>query len=105
MSWFLYLLENNDNKRTYLGVTTDYTRRVRQHNGELKGGARYTNSFKGNGEWILKLFVKDLDKKEALSKERSIKNLRHKAKGKTPYEKRIYAIKQIIPEENIIFVD
>ena len=104
MSWYLYLLENNFNKRTYLGVTTDYNRRLRQHNGELKGGAKYTSSFKEDGEWILKLIVKDLSKSEALSKERTIKNLRRKAKGKTPYEKRLYIIKQVIPEDNIIYL-
>ena len=105
MSWYLYLLENNFNKRTYLGVTTDYNRRLRQHNGELKGGAKYTSSFKEDGEWILKLIVKDLSKSEALSKERTIKNLRRKAKGKTPYEKRLYIIKQVIPEDNIIYLN
>ena len=105
MSWYLYLLENSFNKRTYLGVTTDYNRRVKQHNGELKGGAKYTNSFKEEGEWILKLIVKDLSKSEALSKERTIKNLRRKAKGKTPYEKRLYIIKQVIPEDNIIYLN
>ena len=28
----------------YCGVTTDIERRLRQHNGELKGGARYTQT-------------------------------------------------------------
>ena len=95
MSWYLYLLENTDNKKTYLGVTTDYKRRIRQHNGEIKGGAKYTHSFKGSGEWKLVYLLDNLSKNQALSYERSIKNRRKKAKGKTPLEKRMYAINDL----------
>ena len=41
MSWHVYLLECADNT-LYCGVTTELERRVREHNGELPGGARYT---------------------------------------------------------------
>ena len=50
-SYIVYLLKNTSNNRTYLGITNNSKRRLRQHNGELKGGARYTKSFKGCGEW------------------------------------------------------
>ena len=65
--------ENSDNKKTYLGVTVNMKRRLRQHNGELVGGAKYTTSNKGIGEWILKATVPNLTKLEALSFERTIK--------------------------------
>lgn len=39
--WFTYLLECADGT-LYCGVTTDLTKRLRQHNGELVGGAKYT---------------------------------------------------------------
>lgn len=39
--WIVYLLECSDNT-LYCGITTNLARRVRQHNGELVGGARYT---------------------------------------------------------------
>ncbi len=50
--WTLYLLENNINKRTYLGITKNIVKRIEQHNGLKHGGAKYTKNFKGNGYWI-----------------------------------------------------
>ena len=42
-SWFVYLLQCSDGS-FYTGVTTDLERRVRQHNGEIVGGANYTRA-------------------------------------------------------------
>lgn len=42
MTWTLYLLYHETSKRTYLGVTTNVERRLRQHRCEIVGGARYT---------------------------------------------------------------
>ena len=42
--WYVYLMRCADNS-LYTGVTTDPVRRVREHNGELKGkGAKYTRT-------------------------------------------------------------
>lgn len=41
--WFVYILCSAGG-RTYVGVTTDVDRRLRQHNGELAGGARATRA-------------------------------------------------------------
>jgi predicted GIY-YIG superfamily endonuclease len=38
----MYVLASDDGARTYVGVSKDISRRLRQHNGELKGGARST---------------------------------------------------------------
>ena len=42
MSFFCYCLEREDKRQTYIGATVDPDRRLRQHQGELKGGARAT---------------------------------------------------------------
>ena len=42
-SWFVYLVQCSDGS-FYTGVTTDLERRIRQHNGEIVGGANYTRA-------------------------------------------------------------
>lgn len=42
-TWFVYLLQCSDSS-FYTGVTTNLARRVRQHNGEIVGGAQYTRA-------------------------------------------------------------
>ncbi|KAG6557799.1 hypothetical protein Mapa_000566 [Marchantia paleacea] len=38
--WCAYLLLSSDSHKTYVGVTYDIRRRLRQHNGEIAGGAK-----------------------------------------------------------------
>ena len=40
-NWYVYILRCAD-ETLYTGITTDLERRIRQHNGELVGGAKYT---------------------------------------------------------------
>lgn len=40
--WYCYALISDCGRYTYIGKTNDLKRRLRQHNGELSGGARYT---------------------------------------------------------------
>ena len=44
--WSCYIIENNRYK--YVGVSNNVEKRLRAHNGEIKGGAKYTTS-KGKG--------------------------------------------------------
>ena len=89
--WTFYIINNGF--ATYAGVSPDPIRRLRQHNNEIKGGAKYTTNNLSNGKWILKLIIENFTKSEALSYERILKNKRRLGKGKTPLDKRMYLIK------------
>lgn len=55
----------------YVGATTDPKRRIRQHNGEIVGGARYTSKHR---PWKLKaIFGPYANQSEALKAERALK--------------------------------
>ncbi len=41
--WHVYLVSCNDNS-LYCGITTNIERRLKQHNGLLSGGAKYTRN-------------------------------------------------------------
>ena len=47
--YYVYLLEST-NHCTYVGATMNLDRRLRQHNGEIKGGARATTTKQKKGE-------------------------------------------------------
>lgn len=46
-----YLLANNLNKRTYVGVTINMRKRFRQHSKIIKQGAKYTSMLPESGRW------------------------------------------------------
>lgn len=68
--WIFYIVANSG--CTYAGVSPDPVRRLRQHNGELKGGAKYTTS-KGNG-WRHLCLVSGFNKIQALQFEWAVKH-------------------------------
>lgn len=73
--WYCYILKTQNseyNNYTYNGSTNDPIRRLRQHNGEIKGGAKAT---KGKGPWeIYFLMTGFKSHNEALSCEWRIKH-------------------------------
>lgn len=67
--WQVYLLRCAD-KTLYCGITNDLPRRLRQHNGELSGGAKYTQ---GRRPCQLVYSENHPDKSQALKREWELK--------------------------------
>lgn len=44
MSWYCYIIKSTTSNKTYNGSTNDPIRRLRQHNGEICGGAYRTKT-------------------------------------------------------------
>ncbi len=70
-SWVIYILECCD-KTLYCGITNNIERRLKQHSGELKGGAKYTLSRR---PCHLVYLEKSASRKEALIREFEIKKM------------------------------
>ncbi len=70
-SWIIYILECCD-KSLYCGITNNIERRLKQHSGELKGGAKYTISRR---PCHLVYLEKSASRKEALIREIEIKKM------------------------------
>ena len=70
-SYLVYFLASTINKqRTYVGSTVLFSRRIRQHNGELANGA---NATKGNRPWAPFVHITGLNSKQSLQLEKAIK--------------------------------
>jgi len=74
--WVCYCLESPT--KTYVGITTNLEKRLRQHNGELAGGAACTRMAR---PWILAFSIKgfrDVSEAASFEKRMQIANRRHK---------------------------
>ena len=74
--WTIYILECGD-KTLYCGITNNIENRLKQHNGEIKGGAKYTRS-----RQPLELVYQEsaISRSEALKREIVIKKMTRKTK-------------------------
>jgi putative endonuclease len=69
--WTVYVLQNVHG-RLYTGTTTNLTRRVRQHNGDIIGGAKATRIGRPWRVVYAEIFA---DKSTALRREAAIKKM------------------------------
>ena len=70
--WSFYIIQNKN--CTYAGVSPDPTKRLRKHNGEICGGAKYTTS-KGSG-WKHACLIEGFQtKNQALQFEWAVKHV------------------------------
>ena len=69
--WLIYILECGDGS-FYCGITNNIEKRLKQHKGEIIGGAKYTRS-----HWPCKLVYKEksASRSEALQREIVIKKM------------------------------
>ena len=99
--FYVYLLLSTNNN-TYVGATIDVNRRLRQHNGEIKGGAKATTSKVARGEiWRRVCYVSEFpDWSAALQFEWRWKQISRKIKKKqSPLNKRMEALNQLLSLE------
>ena len=69
---YVYILQSSTNAtKSYVGVTNNLARRLRQHNGAIVGGARYT---RGSRPWIFFAVFQVSNRHDALSIEWKIKH-------------------------------
>ena len=78
-NWNCYMLISNDNKRTYIGSTVNIKRRLRQHNGEIVGGAKATRTGR---PWSLICYISGFDKTHSLCCEWRLKHRKAKNSNK-----------------------
>lgn len=91
-----YILKSQTNpNRTYVGITNNFKRRIRQHNGDLKhGGARYT---KAHRPWKPLLKVKGFKtKRAALRFEWAMKHRARRRKGASSVERRLLTLRYLL---------
>jgi predicted GIY-YIG superfamily endonuclease len=98
--YIVYLLYNTLNRFVYIGSTNNRMRRLRQHNGDLVGGAKYTHSNKGVGEWRFYGYIENLEKRVALSIEKRIQIRARKMSAREPLRRRLDAIGEILLDYN-----
>jgi structure-specific endonuclease subunit SLX1 len=89
------MLVSTDFRKTYVGATIDPNRRLRQHNGEIVGGARAT---KGR-HWKRHFLICGFDgEKPALRFEWRWKYLTRQAPGDTFLERRSHALSLLLSD-------
>jgi structure-specific endonuclease subunit SLX1 len=78
-------------KHTYIGATTDINRRLRQHNQEIKGGAKSTRMY---NNWKRVCFISGfMDQKSALQFEWKWK---HNSRYKRKIEDKLNIMKDLL---------
>ena len=98
--WKVYCIQLKDGEKTYCGATNNFSRRIRQHNGELAGGAKYTTL--SGTDWEPVFLVHGFPNKiAALQFEWALKKQSMKEKGQTRINRRIKALHSLFQKERV----
>ena len=89
-----YLLVSSQSNKTYIGITNHLSRRIRQHNGECSGGAKYTCQGR---PWRIYGYVEGFgeDKSFVLKFEWRWKYISRQQKGE-PMDRRLKALEKLL---------
>jgi putative endonuclease len=77
MRYYVYIIEGADDS-FYTGITTDVERRLHEHNGLRKGGAKYTRKHR---PYSLVYLEEHPSRSSALAREHVLKQLTHVQKA------------------------
>lgn len=72
-TYMCYLLYSHNTHLSYIGVTNNIMRRLRQHNGEISGGAKFTRRAK---DWRVVAISKFQTLSDALRFEKQAKKIK-----------------------------
>jgi putative endonuclease len=103
IKWVVYILRSTVNSDLmYCGMTNDIRRRLRQHNGIIKGGGKYTST---NRPWKLSLLIPVNSKPQALSVEYWTKAKNYKSQvdipTDCPVKRRVYLVKTSMKKHDL----
>jgi structure-specific endonuclease subunit SLX1 len=89
------MLTSIDGRKTYVGATINPDRRLRQHNGEICGGARATKGRSWTRRFLVGGFA---DERSALRFEWRWKYLTRQAPGESFIERRSHALSLLLSD-------
>ena len=91
----VYCIVSTDKKRTYVGATKKFSRRIRQHNGLICGGAKATRGRQWEPLFIVHGFK---TWREALKFEYRLKHVKKYRRGEDPIERRHRCLALLLPQ-------
>jgi putative endonuclease len=80
--WIIYLIQHVGDKRSYIGITDNLNRRLKEHNTN-----RNKSTISKQGEWLLVYAEAYRDKRDAILREKRLKN---HGSGKHELVKRLF---------------
>lgn len=105
--WVVYCISFGQGEKTYVGATNNFARRLRQHNGDLVGGAKYTTaaveSSRQTKEWKMLFIVRGFpSSRAALQFEWALKHetMRHRSE-RNLLRRRIRALESLLRKERV----
>jgi predicted GIY-YIG superfamily endonuclease len=90
--WSVYLLQEEGGSRTYVGATVDIHRRLRQHNGEISGGAKATSG----KDWKRVCYVTGFPHERGALQFEWAWKYRSRGKSGNPLERRNAALEELL---------